>query len=152
MKIITNKTTYGETIEQQTDNKQITTNKNDKNEKNDKETKEEEEEKGNSNCISFYMENINPLITPNEAETLKNYCEDLSDDIITYAIQEAIDHNARNMAYIKTILNRYVNEGIKTVEQLKMQENIKKQTEIKKETLEEQIERYKKEWGLTDED
>lgn len=34
MKTITNKTTYGETIEQQTDNKQITTNKNDKNDKN----------------------------------------------------------------------------------------------------------------------
>ena len=149
MKRITNKITHGETIEQQTDNKQITTNKN---EKNDKETKEEEEEKSNGNCINFYMENINPLITPNEAETLKNYCEDLSDDIITHAIQEAIDHNARNMAYIKTILNRYVNEGIKTFEQLKMQENIKKQTETKKETLEEQIERYKKEWGLTDED
>lgn len=146
MKKITNKTTYGETTEQQTDNKQITTNKNDKNDK------EEKEEECNSNCISFYMENINPLITPNEAETLKSYCEDLSDDIITYAIQEAINHNARNMAYIKTILNRYVNEGIKTIKQLKMQENIKKQTETKKETLEEQIARYKKEWGLTDED
>lgn len=31
MKRITNKMTYGETTEQQTDNKQITTNKNDKN-------------------------------------------------------------------------------------------------------------------------
>ena len=36
MKKITNKITYGETIEQQTNNKQITTNKNGKNDKNER--------------------------------------------------------------------------------------------------------------------
>ena len=127
MKITTNKATYGETIEQQTNNKQITTNKNDKNDKNE----EEAEEK---NCISFYMENINPLITPHEAEILNDYNKDLSSEIIIYAIKDAIEHKATNMNYIKKILNRYIRQGIKTIEQLKMQENIKKQTKTKKES------------------
>lgn len=98
------------------------------------------------------MENINPLITPHEAEVLNDYNKDLSDEIIIYAIKDAIEHKATNMNYIKKILDRYIQQGIKSIEQLKIQENIKKQTETKKETLEEQIARYKEEWGLTDED
>lgn len=114
--------TYGETTEQQTDNKQITTNKNDKNEKNE----EEAEEK---TCIDFYMENINPLITPHEAEVLNDYNKDLPDEVIIYAIKDAIEHKATNMKYIKKILDRYIQQGIKTIEQLKIQENIEEQKE-----------------------
>lgn len=123
MKKITNKIAYGETTEQQTDNKQITTNKNEKNEKNEEEVEEK-------NCISFYMENINPLITPHEAEVLNDYSEDLSDEIIIYAIKDAIEHKATNMNYIKKILDRYIQQGIKSIEQLKIQENVKKQKEV----------------------
>lgn len=60
MKRITNKTTYGETNEQQTDNKQITTNKNDKNEKNDKKKK------------NIYGEYKNVLLTDKEFKSLQN--------------------------------------------------------------------------------
>lgn len=123
MKRITNKITSGETTEQQTDNKQITTNKNEKNEKNEEEVKEK-------NCIGFYMENINPLITPHEAEVLNDYNKDLSDEIIIYAIKDAIEHKATNMNYIKKILDRYIQQGIKSIEQLKIQENVNKQKEV----------------------
>lgn len=58
MKRITNKITYGETIEQQTDNKQITTNKNDKNDKNEKEIKE----------------NIKKKFQKPTAEEIQQYC------------------------------------------------------------------------------
>lgn len=122
MKKITSKATNGKTIEQQTDNKQITTNKNEKNDKNE----EEAEEK---NCIGFYMENINPLITPHEAEVLNDYNKDLPDEVIIYAIKDAIEHKATNMKYIKKILDRYIQQGIKTIEQLKIQENIEEQKE-----------------------
>ena len=60
MKKITNKTTYGETIEQQTNNKQITTNKNDKNEKNGKKKK------------NIYGEYKNVLLTDKEFKSLKS--------------------------------------------------------------------------------
>ena len=140
MKILTNKTTYGETNEQQTNNKQITTNKNDKNIKNEKEVEEAEEKKSaaatdTENCFKFYMENINPIITQYETELLKDYLTDLSDELIIYAIKEAVEHNARSMKYIKSILDRYVRQNIKTLEQLKALENIKQDT--KEETEEE---------------
>lgn len=121
-KKITSKATNGKTIEQQTDNKQITTNKNEKKDKNE----EEAEEK---TCIDFYMENINPLITPHEAEVLNDYNKDLPDEVIIYAIKDAIEHKATNMKYIKKILDRYIQQGIKTIEQLKIQENIEEQKE-----------------------
>lgn len=60
MKKITSKTTYGETIEQQTNNKQITTNKNDKNEKNGKKKK------------NIYGEYKNVLLTDKEFKSLQN--------------------------------------------------------------------------------
>lgn len=60
MKRITNKITYGETTEQQTDNKQITINKNDKNEKNDKKKK------------NIYGEYKNVLLTDKEFKSLQN--------------------------------------------------------------------------------
>ena len=91
---------------------------------------EEEEQKKENNCISFYMENINPLITPHEAEVLNDYNKDLSDEVIIYAIKDAIEHKATNMKYIKKILNRYIQQGIKTIEQLKIQENIEEQKEV----------------------
>lgn len=52
--------TYGETTEQQTDNKQITTNKNDKNEKNGKKKK------------NIYGEYKNVLLTDKEFKTLQD--------------------------------------------------------------------------------
>lgn len=98
-----------------------------------------------SSSIKFYMENINPLITPHEVEILSDYCNDLSEDLIIYAMQDAIEHKAMNMKYIKSILERYIRQNIRTVEQIKNQNNNKKQ-----ETDEEKAERYRKEWGLSD--
>lgn len=63
MKRITNKMTYGETTEQQTDNKQITINKNDKNEKNEKNDKKKK---------NIYGEYKNVLLTDKEFKSLQN--------------------------------------------------------------------------------
>lgn len=105
-----------------------------------------------SSCINFYMENINPLITAHEVELLKSYSNDLSEDLIIYAIQDAIEHKAMNMKYIKSILDRYIRQNIKTVEQIEFQNNIKQNNSKKQETPEEKAERYKREWGLSDDD
>ena len=107
----------------------------------------------NSSSINFYMENINPLITPHEVEMIKDYCSELPEDLIIYAMKDAIEHKATNLKYIKSILDRYIKQNIKSVEQLESQEKIQKVNKsIKKETAEEQAERFRKEWGLSDDD
>ena len=55
--------TYGETTEQQTDNKQITINKNDKNDKNEKNDKKKK---------NIYGEYKNVLLTDKEFKSLQN--------------------------------------------------------------------------------
>lgn len=89
----------------------------------------------NSSSIKFYMENINPLISPHEVELLNDYCNSLSDEMVIYAIKDAIEHNAKNMKYIKSILDRYVRQGISSVEQIEAQNGFNKQP--KEETEEE---------------
>lgn len=92
------------------------------------------QKKDNSGCINFYMQNINPLITPHEAEMINDYCNDLSEDLIIYAMKDAIEHKATNMKYIKSILDRYIKCGIKTIDQIEIQKknNAKEETEEEK--------------------
>lgn len=106
----------------------------------------------NSSCINFYMENINPLITSHEVEILNSYSNDLPEDLIIYAMKEAIEHKAMNMKYIKSILDRYIRQNIKSVEQVECQNKINQNNNKKQETAEEQAERYRREWGLSDDD
>lgn len=100
-----------------------------------------------------YEENIG-LITPATAELLFDYLKDMNKDLIIQAIKIASIKNKRRMDYIQGILNDWNRKGIKTLLDVENeQNNFKNKTETKKEeTLEEQIARYKKEWGLTDED
>lgn len=110
-------------IEQQTEQQKdinLNTIKNVKNVKKEEEEKEEDIflATADENYIKFYMQNINPLITPYEAEMLNSYSEDLDNGLMIQAMKDAIEHKARNFAYIKKILDRYVNQGIKTKEQL----------------------------------
>ena len=111
----------------------------------------------NENCINFYIENINPLVTQYEIDTLNDYCNDLSDELIINAIKEAIEYKARNLKYVKKILDRYISQGIKNLKQLQLQEDInknenKKEETAKEETAKEEAERLRKKWGLSDED
>lgn len=105
-----------------------------------------------SSSIKFYMENINPLITPHEVEILKDYSNDLPEDLIIYAMQDAIEHKAINMKYIKSILDRYIRQSISSVEQIESQKKLNQSNNKKQETDEEKAERYRKEWGLSDDD
>lgn len=100
-----------------------------------------------------YEENIG-LITSATAEVLFDYLKDMNKDLIIKAIKIASISNKRSCKYIQGILNDWNRKGIKTLlDAENEQNNFKNKTETKKEeTLEEQVARYKKEWGLTDED
>ena len=102
--------------------------------------------------IDFYNNNIGQL-TPYGLTILESYTDQLETDCIIYAMQKAVESNKRNIQYIKAILNNWVKAGIKTIVEAKDEEiEFKQRKEPKEETLEEQVARYKKEWGLTDED
>ena len=64
--------------------------------------------------IKFYEENIG-LITPYTSEILTDFLSEMSKDIVILAIKKAVEANARNIAYIKSILNNWSKKGIKTV-------------------------------------
>ena len=93
-------------------------------------------------------------MTPATAELLFDYLKDMDKDLIIQAIKIASINNKRTGRYVQGILNDWSKKGIKTLLDVENeQNNFKNKTETKKEeTLEEQIARYKKEWGLTDED
>lgn len=117
---------------------------------------EDEDERENieiAEITKCYEDNIG-LLTPATAELLFDYLKDMNKDLIIQAIKIASIKNKRRMDYIQGILNDWNRKGIKTLLDVENeQNNFKNKTETKKEeTLEEQIARYKKEWGLTDED
>ena len=96
--------------------------------------------------IKCYEENIG-LITPAVAEMLFSY-EDINKELIIYAIKKASVNNKRSMNYIQGILNNYIKKGIKTVLDAENEEQeYKNKQKPKEETIEERIERYKREWG-----
>lgn len=97
-----------------------------------------------------YEENIG-LLTPATAELLFDYLKDMDKELIIKAIKIASINNKRNGNYIRGILNDWSKKGFKNILDVENEQNeFKNKTQKKEETLEEQIARYKKEWGVED--
>jgi predicted phage replisome organizer len=76
-----------------------------------------ENKSSNPNYIQFFYNNFGHFISDFEKETLESYIKDgMKPEVITLALQEAVDANARNMGYVKVILNRWLNNKITTIE------------------------------------
>lgn len=146
----------------ETNDKRVITNKNVKNIKNDKNVKnvvEESKEETIDSCvdgldevIEFYNNNIS-LITPYAKDVFVDYLKEMPKDLIILAMKKATESNARNIKYIKAILNNWSSKGIKSIIDAKQEEYAFKNKNIKhEETVKEETERLRKEWGLTDED
>ena len=70
----------------------------------------------NDDYISFFNNNFH-MISPYEKEILQSYEEDgMSPDVIIMALIEAVEANARDIRYVKTILNRWLDNNIKTLD------------------------------------
>lgn len=54
-------------------------------------------------------------MSPRNMEELDSFREDLPEDVIRYAIDEACANGKRTWAYVKAILNRYVQDGVKSI-------------------------------------
>lgn len=69
---------------------------------------------GLQKVIDFYNENIG-AITPYGLEILQSYAEEMSADLIIYAMQISVEANKKTIQYIKAILNNWQKANIKTL-------------------------------------
>jgi DnaD/phage-associated family protein len=68
--------------------------------------------------ISTFDNNIHPM-TPIEYEKICDWCRDVEFEVVIKAIEEAVKHNARTIAYIERVLNNWYALGIRNAEGVK---------------------------------
>lgn len=64
--------------------------------------------------VKLYENNIAPL-TPITLQGLDDWLNDMSEDVVIYAIEEAVKTNKRNYKYIEAILRNHFNAGRTTL-------------------------------------
>ena len=64
-------------------------------------------------CAEFYQQNIGTL-APSTYQQIQEWMKTLPAEVIILAMQAAVDHGKRNWAYIKSILKRCVDTGVKS--------------------------------------
>ena len=73
-------------------------------------------------AITAYASGNLQYLSPRNMEELESFRADLPDDVIRYGIDEACANGKRTWAYVKAILNRYVQDGVKTVGDIRARE------------------------------
>ena len=61
-------------------------------------------------------------LSPKNMDELVSFREDLPDDVIRHAIDEACANGVRSWAYVRSILNRYVQAGIRSLGDIRQQD------------------------------
>lgn len=79
---------------------------------------------GLQEVIDFYSNNIG-FLNPYGLKILESYVEDMSSELVVYAMQISVENNKKTISYIKAILNNWSKANIKTLEDAK-RENKKK--------------------------
>lgn len=79
---------------------------------------------GLQEVIDFYSNNIG-FLNPYGLKILESYVEDMSSELVIYAMQIAVENNKKTISYIKAILNNWTKANIKTLEEAN-RENKKK--------------------------
>lgn len=69
----------------------------------------------NTDTVQAYAANQLMVMSPRAMEELNGFVDDLSEDIVRYAIDNALDQGVRKWAYVKSILNDYVAGGVRNV-------------------------------------
>lgn len=76
--------------------------------------------------VKFYEENYG-TISPFVFEILDDYRTNFTDDIIIFALQLGVEANAKNIKYVKAILNNWEKANVKTLLDAKRENENKKQ-------------------------
>ena len=69
----------------------------------------------NFDTLEAYIGNWLPRLTPLNFEELLSYRDELPDDVIRHAVDEANAQNKMHYGYVKAILDRYIHDGLKTL-------------------------------------
>lgn len=78
--------------------------------------------------IKFFNSNFGHLISQYERELLESYIHDgMEPEVITMALKEAVKNNVRTVRYVQSILNRWVQNKLTTVEAVNADKNNFKQ-------------------------
>lgn len=76
--------------------------------------------------IIAYASNNLTYISPTNMQELDTFRGDLGDDLVRYAIDEACANGKRTYAYVRSILNRIIERGFKTLGEVKAAEEERK--------------------------
>ena len=109
-------------------------------EKDKEKDKEKEKEKEKDVIVKSYQDEIG-IMTPFQLETLMSYLNDFSVEMIVEAIRRASKANKKSLLYIEGILKNWIQDGIKTLADVK--ENETNHTSKREETNEERLRRLK---------
>ena len=101
---------------------------------------EKDKEKEKDVIIKSYQDEIG-IMTPFQLETLTSYLDEFSEEMIIEAIKRASKANKKSLSYIEGILKNWIQDGIKTLADVK--ENETNHTSKKEETNEERLRRLK---------
>ena len=82
-------------------------------------------------ALAIYATSNLTYISPNNMDELLSFRDTLTDDMIYYAIDEACGAGKRTYAYVRSILNRMIERGFKTLGEVKAAEDERR---AKKET------------------
>lgn len=68
-----------------------------------------------TDTVQAYASNNLMTLGYRAMEELNSFVDDLSEDIVRHAIDNALDNGVRNWSYVRAILNQYVEQGVKSV-------------------------------------
>ena len=69
-----------------------------------------------ASVMTLYLDRINPDPSPSCIGMLKSYTEEMGGDVITRAIEIAIDEKATSWSYIKAILQNWMRQKVKSLD------------------------------------
>jgi DnaD/phage-associated family protein len=75
----------------------------------------EGEQRLSTDTVQAYAANQLTVMSPRAMDELNGFVDDLSEDIVRHAIDNALDQGVRKWAYVKSILNDYVAGGVRNV-------------------------------------
>lgn len=84
----------------------------------DDERSEKNENAIPKSAFAFYQENGFGTLTPYIGDKIGAWIDDLSEDLVVYALKLAVENNARSWKYAETILRNWFNKNLRTLDQI----------------------------------
>ncbi|MGJ9384281.1 Lin1244/Lin1753 domain-containing protein [Salipaludibacillus sp. CF4.18] len=92
---------------------------------NSKEDKENSSSSEFENPFEFFQQNIG-VLKPIVSQSIAEWCEDLSDEMVTAAMMIAVKNGVYKFSYAETILKEWNNNNLKTIDDVRAYEEEKK--------------------------